>query len=96
MSTGNITGKLVRRLVGPSKVSKHRVSQAALCRCMYIMPLIIIRLLKYKSIYYYSLKKLPKVKDKYRYVLYEGNNLVFCGSVGKNEDSLIVEKIHEI
>ena len=38
----------------------------------------------------------PKVKDKYRYVLYEGNNLVFCGSVGKNEDSLIVEKIHEI
>ncbi len=38
----------------------------------------------------------PKVKDKYKYVLYEGNNLVFCGSVGKKDDSLIVEKIHEI
>ncbi len=38
----------------------------------------------------------PRVKQKYKYILYEGNNLVFCGSVNKNEDSLIVEKIYEI
>ena len=38
----------------------------------------------------------PKVKEKYKYILYEGNNLVFCGSVGNHEDSLIVDKIHEI
>jgi DNA polymerase III alpha subunit len=38
----------------------------------------------------------PKVKEKYKYILYEGNNLVFCGSVAKNEDSLIVEKIYEV
>jgi DNA polymerase III alpha subunit len=38
----------------------------------------------------------PKVKDKYKYILYEGNNLIFCGSVKKNETSLIVEKIYEI
>ena len=38
----------------------------------------------------------PNVKDKYKYILYEGNNLVFCGSVSKKDDSLIVDKIHEI
>lgn len=38
----------------------------------------------------------PKVKDKYKYVLYEGNNLIFCGSVNGNDTSLIVDKIHEI
>ena len=38
----------------------------------------------------------PQVKEKYKYILYEGNNLVFCGSVNNNEDSLIVEKIYEI
>ncbi len=38
----------------------------------------------------------PKVKDKYKYILYEGNNLIFCGSVNKNDSSFIVEKIYEI
>ena len=38
----------------------------------------------------------PTVKEKYKYILYEGNNLVFCGNVNNHEDSLIVEKIHEI
>ncbi len=38
----------------------------------------------------------PKVKEKYKYILYEGNNLVFCGSVSKNDDSLVVDKIYEI
>ncbi len=38
----------------------------------------------------------PKVKQKYKYILYEGNNLIFCGSVAKNETSLIVDKIYEI
>lgn len=38
----------------------------------------------------------PSVKEKYKYVLYEGNNLIFCGSVNKNDSSFIVEKIHEI
>ena len=38
----------------------------------------------------------PKVKDKYKYILYEGNNLIFCGSVDKKDTSLIVNKIHEI
>ncbi len=38
----------------------------------------------------------PKTKKKYKYILYEGNNLVFCGNVQKNDASFIVEKIHEL
>lgn len=38
----------------------------------------------------------PKVKDKYKYVLYEGNNLIFCGSVTGEDTSFIVDKIHEV
>lgn len=38
----------------------------------------------------------PKVKEKYKYILYEGNNLIFCGSVSKKDSSFIVEKIHEL
>lgn len=38
----------------------------------------------------------PKVKDKYRYILYEGNNLIFCGSVAEHDNSFIVNQIHEI
>ncbi len=38
----------------------------------------------------------PKVKQKYKYILYEGNNLMFCGSVGAKDNSLIVDKVHEI
>ena len=38
----------------------------------------------------------PKIREKYKYVLYEGNNLIFCGSVNPNETSLIIEQIHEI
>jgi DNA polymerase III alpha subunit len=38
----------------------------------------------------------PKVKDKYKYVLYEGNNLIFCGSISEHDNSFIVNKIHEI
>lgn len=38
----------------------------------------------------------PKVREKYKYVLYEGNNLIFCGSINENDTSFIVDKIHEI
>lgn len=38
----------------------------------------------------------PKVKEKYKYILYEGNNLIFCGSVSENDTSFIVNQIHEI
>lgn len=38
----------------------------------------------------------PSVKRKFKYVLYEGNNLIFCGSINKNDTSFIVDKIHEI
>lgn len=38
----------------------------------------------------------PKIKEKYKYVLYEGNNLIFCGYVNEKDSSLIVEKIHEV
>jgi hypothetical protein len=38
----------------------------------------------------------PNVKEKYKYVLYEGNNLIFCGSVNNNDSSFIVDQIHEI
>ena len=38
----------------------------------------------------------PKTKRKYKYILYEGNNLIFCGSVSKTDTSFIVDKIHEI
>lgn len=38
----------------------------------------------------------PKVKEKYKYILYEGNNLIFCGSVNENDTSFIINTIHEI
>jgi len=38
----------------------------------------------------------PKTKQKYKYILYEGNNLILCGSVAKNDSSFIIEKIHEV
>ena len=38
----------------------------------------------------------PKIKEKYKYVLYEGNNLIFCGSVTGGDTSFIIDKIHEI
>ena len=37
----------------------------------------------------------PDIRDKYQYILYEGNNLMFCGEVDKSR-SFMVEKIHEI
>ena len=38
----------------------------------------------------------PEVKEKYKYILYEGNNLILCGSVSNKDTSFIVDKIHEI
>lgn len=38
----------------------------------------------------------PKTKEKYKYILYEGNNLIFCGSVSKGDSSFIVDQVHEI
>ena len=37
----------------------------------------------------------PDTRDKYQFILYEGNNLMLCGEVEK-DSSFIVEKIHEI
>lgn len=38
----------------------------------------------------------PTVKEKYKYILYEGNNLIFCGYVNMNDSSFIIDQIHEI
>ena len=38
----------------------------------------------------------PETRQKYEYMLYEGNNLLFCGEVKKGDNSFIIEKIHEI
>ena len=37
----------------------------------------------------------PDTRDKYQFILYEGNNVMLCGEVGK-DSSFIVDKIHEI
>ena len=37
----------------------------------------------------------PEAREKYQYVLYEGNNLLLCGEIQKN-NSFIVDKVHEI
>lgn len=37
----------------------------------------------------------PDCRDKYQYILYEGNNLMMCGE-SKGDGSFIIEKIHEI
>jgi len=37
----------------------------------------------------------PETREKYQYVLFENNNLLFCGKVDKN-NSFIINKIHEI
>ncbi len=38
----------------------------------------------------------PEAKKKYDYLLYEGANLMFCGEVTKQDNSFIIQKIHEI
>ena len=38
----------------------------------------------------------PSVRKQYEHCLYEGNNLLFCGSVAKDKPGLVVEKIYEI
>ena len=38
----------------------------------------------------------PEARDKYQYILYEGNNLLFHGKVDKKDNSFIIDKIHEI
>jgi DNA polymerase III alpha subunit len=38
----------------------------------------------------------PTVKEKYKYVLYEGNNLILCGNVTGEDSSFIVNQVHEI
>ena len=37
----------------------------------------------------------PEAREKYQYVLYEGNNLLLCGEIQRN-NSFIVDKVHEI
>jgi DNA polymerase III alpha subunit len=37
----------------------------------------------------------PEAREKYQYIIYEGNNLLLCGKVEKNS-SFVVDKIHEI
>ena len=38
----------------------------------------------------------PEARQKYEHILYEGNNLLFCGEVSKKDNSFVVQKIHEI
>ena len=38
----------------------------------------------------------PEARAKHKYILYEGNNLVLCGSVSKGDHSFIVNTISEI
>ena len=38
----------------------------------------------------------PLVKKQYDYCLYEGNNLLLCGSVNKKQGGFVVEKLYEI
>jgi len=38
----------------------------------------------------------PETRKLYEYMLYEGNNLLFCGEVKRGDNSFIIEKIHEI
>jgi DNA polymerase-3 subunit alpha len=38
----------------------------------------------------------PNIREKYKYVLYEGNNLIFCGNVTGKDNSLVIEQIHEV
>lgn len=37
----------------------------------------------------------PDAREKYKFILYEGNNLMMCGKV-EQDNSFIVDKIHEI
>ena len=38
----------------------------------------------------------PEARDKYQFILYEGNNLLFHGKVDNKDNSFIIDKIHEI
>lgn len=37
----------------------------------------------------------PEAREKYQYIIYEGNNLLLCGEVEKS-NSFVVDKIHEL
>ena len=37
----------------------------------------------------FSVVVFPDTRDKFKYIIYEGNNLVLCGSVRKNDNSLV-------
>ena len=37
----------------------------------------------------------PSTREKYKYILFEGNNLILCGYVNSSDSSFIIEKIHE-
>jgi DNA polymerase III alpha subunit len=38
----------------------------------------------------------PLVRKQYEHCLYEGNNLLICGSVNKDKPGFVVDKIYEI
>lgn len=38
----------------------------------------------------------PEARKKFEHLLYQGNNLLFYGKVGSQDNSFIIEKIHEI
>jgi len=38
----------------------------------------------------------PEARDKYQFILYEGNNLLFHGKIDNKDNSFIIDKIHEI
>ncbi len=38
----------------------------------------------------------PSVRQKYKYILYEGNNLIFCGVISGKDNAFIIDKIYEI
>lgn len=38
----------------------------------------------------------PDCRDKHRYMLYEGNNVIMCGNADRGDNSFIVSSICEI
>jgi DNA polymerase III alpha subunit len=38
----------------------------------------------------------PETRKTFEHLLYQGNNLLFCGKVEKKDNSFIIDKIHEI
>ena len=85
-------GKNICLVANVQRVSNHKINKANSKQRGRVMSFLTI---EDATCSLDSVVVFPDVRDVYHFILYEGNNLMLCGEVDK-DNSFIVEKIHEI